>query len=188
MMNKIRNIGRSSGFSKLTIGWGAFIIVSALFMSQVNDRLTALVGDPFLIKSFYIFSSLIFISVLTFMVRARLGGLRIAGLFFIGILCIVLGSLQDYYSEKTHIITYGLLGYLALRDMTRCSPGTKKQNMVTAMAFVLLICLLDEGLQFMLPYRWGDIRDIITSLISGAFGASLYLIVQPHRNLKDICR
>jgi len=81
-------------------------------------------------------------------------------------------------AERIHILEYGLLGYWAARDLL--------QNKINIRSCILLIitisvfAFLDEGLQYFLPYRVYDLRDIAFNLTGGAWGACLFLIKKQH--------
>lgn len=59
--------------SRLTIGFGAYIVISASFMLQVNLWLAAKVGTPFLHGCFWAASFIILIAAVAYALRARFG-------------------------------------------------------------------------------------------------------------------
>lgn len=80
---------------------------------------------------------------------------------------------QPYLVEKMHVLEYGLLGWLSLKDTSK--HNTLKRAVFLAILFVLFIGSLDEWFQKLLPYRVGEMRDVYTNLISGILGIILYL-------------
>jgi VanZ family protein len=76
--------------------------------------------------------------------------------------------------ERIHILEYGLLGWLAGRDMIGKDKKTKR--IILACLFSISIGLLDEGFQKILPYRIFDVRDIRINVLSGIWGVILYLL------------
>lgn len=80
---------------------------------------------------------------------------------------------QPFFPEKAHTLEYGFLGWFAARDLS------KDKNLVTfipqAIFFVLLVGASDEIFQWFLPYRVGEVRDVVTNIIGGIFGISLFL-------------
>lgn len=157
--------------SRLTIGLGVYIVVSAAFMLQVNMWLTARVGNPFLFRSFWVASFIVLIVAVVYAFRARLGAPRILAVLSIFALAYLLGTMQHYFEEKTHILMYGLLGFLAMRDLARAGK---------AASFVVLISALDEGFQWILPYRFGEWNDFITNVLGGVLGIGLYGALKKH--------
>lgn len=67
--------------------------------------------------------------------------------------------------ERFHFLEYGVLGVLAFKAFGK---GLKKTTI--AILFVLLIGTLDEFIQFLLPDRVGDIRDVIFNVAGGTLG------------------
>ena len=176
---------RPMKLSRLTIGLGVYIVVSAAFMLQINVWLTAKVGNPFLFRSFWAVSVIVLALAAAYAFKARLGAPRIFAVFSVFILAYLLGSVQHYFEEKTHILMYGLLGYLAARDLISVGkalkPSALPKNMAMAAAFVVLISALDEGFQLILPYRFGEWNDFITNILGGILGISLFLVLKKDR-------
>lgn len=80
---------------------------------------------------------------------------------------------QPYVTEKIHILEYGFLGWLAVRDLNRNKAYVK--SAILAIFYIFLIGALDEAFQKCLPYRVGEIRDVVTNIISGLLGIMLFL-------------
>jgi hypothetical protein len=159
--------------SKFTIGLGIYIIVSASFARQLSDFLKKLWGEydlriisltiPLIVIIFLFIR--IFVNRLNF-VRAIINILILATAF------IYVWSMP-YFIEITHILEYGLLGWLAARDLSK--QKITNRGIVLSILFVFLISALDETFQYFLPYRVGEIRDVITNLNSGIIGTALFL-------------
>ena len=89
----------------------------------------------------------------------------------------VLAVNQPFFTEETHVFTYGFLGYLAARDLARAKM-TVARRVAGALFFVALVSSADELLQAVLPYRFGDMRDVVTNILSGALGIAQGLVIQ----------
>jgi len=174
----------SQRLSWITVGWGAYIIVSAAFMLQVNVWLTAAVGDPFLAGCFRTTSVLILIAALAYAFKTRLDALRVCAVLLIFALCYFLGTWQEYFAEKTHILSYGLLGYLVSNDLIAAGKKPAFKNIAMAISFIALVSALDETFQKILPYRVGDIKDFMTNVISGALGMCLFIALKVGKKLR----
>jgi hypothetical protein len=78
-------------------------------------------------------------------------------------------------AEKIHLIEYGLLGFMltsALHDKTdRARSALLAFIIATAVGFV------DEVIQYFLPNRIFDVRDILFNSGSGLFGIAAYVIL-----------
>jgi hypothetical protein len=79
---------------------------------------------------------------------------------FIGVASCFLLELPE---ERVHILLFGFLGFLL---------GVHSQRPALQWILLgLLVAVLDEGLQALLPYRVGDLRDIIINSLSLLLGA-----------------
>jgi VanZ family protein len=166
---------QSQKLSKSTIGFGAYVVVSAAFMLQLRNWLIRAFGDPAVMACFRLFFILIFILVVLFVSRRYLSLFKTCVVSVVFILGYLLAMWQPYFSEKTHVLTYGLLGCLAAKDLIDPKRIFKYKNIMITVCFVALISALDEIFQGFLPYRFCDTRDFITNIISGALGISLLL-------------
>ena len=169
---------RIHGLSPVTVGLGVYIVVSASFMLQVNLWLTAKVGNPFLFRSFWVAALIVLTASIAYAFGMRLGALRILAVISVLALAYVLGLWQTYFEEKTHILMYGLLGFLAAMDLAG-SAGTNKLKYITmAVSFVALVSAGDEIFQLILPYRFGDFKDFMTNVLGGALGIAMFLALK----------
>ncbi len=163
------------GFSKITVGFGIYIIISASFMRQINDVLTKVFGKEAVRASFFVLFFLIIALYIGYIIYKRIPVYRI-GLSLLGFgLAYLLISWQPFFAEKLHIVEYGILGYLALKDLFGMDRGISG-NIIYALCFVALIGSLDEGFQWILPYRVFEVRDIVTNVVSGTLGIIQFLI------------
>lgn len=160
--------------SPLTIGWGIFIVISASFMLQVNNWLTAAVGDPALKTAFWCASIILIIAVTLRVSVARLGIVHLVGALVLFAIGYYVGTWHQHFAEKTHILTYGLLGFLAARDLIDGRRGERPFGVWATIAFLVVVSAADEGLQYILPYRFGEVKDFLTNVMSGFLGMGLY--------------
>jgi len=162
-------------FSRITIGLGIYIIISASFMLQVMDFLARNFGNGAIKLILFSLFSLLIALYISYILYKRLPIYRI-GLSLLGFGAAYLLILwQPFFAEKLHILEYGILGYLALKDTFRMDKHTAI-NIIYALCFVTLIGSLDEGFQRVLPYRVFEVRDIVTNVLSGALGIIQFLI------------
>lgn len=83
--------------------------------------------------------------------------------------------------ERIHFIEYGILGVLVFKALGK---GFKK--IIIAILFILLTGTLDEIIQFILPNRVGDIRDIIFNVIGGSLGVWMGLFYKSNKDGKSL--
>lgn len=82
-------------------------------------------------------------------------------------------------SERVHFLEYGLLGMLILRASLRTMPQSWRASFGLAAVVLCTIGTLDEIIQFLLPNRFFDWRDLWFNLIGGLLGFGAYLVVAP---------
>lgn len=162
-------------FSKLTIGFGLYIIISASFMRQVRSFLIGTFGDQALRVGFLTIFFLVVTLYLIYIYRSKVTVGKIGLSLFVFALAFLLILLQRFFAERLHVLEYGILGYLALRDLSLRGKYIGK-NIIYMVCFVSMVSLLDEGFQWILPYRYFDVRDLATNMISGILGATQYFI------------
>ncbi len=95
------------------------------------------------------------------------------GLFAWGI------SSPTYPAERFHFLEYGLLGILILRASVRTVPDRWATTFGRAALVLLTIGVVDEIIQFALPNRVFDLRDIWFNIYGGLLGFGVYLVVAP---------
>lgn len=160
--------------SKATIIFGLFIVISASFMKQVLDFIYASIGKQATILALGISFIVIFVVLLW-----RIMGLKIAN--YRKLLFLIVLVLGLYFSwslkivaERIHILEYGLLGYLASQDLFKTKLSFKSALFI--FITLAIFAFLDEGLQYFLPYRVFDLRDIVFNLAGGSWGLILFII------------
>lgn len=167
----------NKGFvSPLTIGFGIYIIISASFMRQVWGFLSNVFGK----NNLQMFCMLVYvlagIIIISYIIKFRFHILRLTGVMLCLILSLLFAWRQPYFVEKMHVLEYGALGWLAIRDLRRNPRRNIAMTILFSFIFVLIIGGLDEGFQKLLPYRVGEIRDVMTNLISSSLGIVLFLL------------
>lgn len=112
--------------SKTTFIFGLFIILSAAFMGQVGRFISEKLGQPYFELLIGILFLLSATGLILYLKRAALGKIRF--LIFIGVF--IAGSLfawhLDILVERMHLLEYGLLGWLAIRDSLREEKGNSQ--------------------------------------------------------------
>ena len=68
-------------------------------------------------------------------------------------------------AERIHFLEYGILGALIFKATGK---GTK-QN-IFAIILLFIIAVIDELIQYILPNRVGDIRDVVMNITGGIIG------------------
>ncbi len=161
--------------SKVTLIFGLFIIVSAAFMGQVGSFISEKLGKPYFELLIGILFLLTATGLILYLKRAGLGKIK----FPVFLAVFMAGSLfawhLDILVERIHLLEYGLLGWLAMRDNLRAEKKIIKASIFSAL-FILGVSIVDEIFQWWLPYRWGDVRDVVINEVGGVWGMSLFFI------------
>jgi hypothetical protein len=162
--------------SSITLGYAAFIIISAAFMLGVRNFLFCIFGD--FTMNAYVRLSFVFFGVIAIIcaIKKTLSFARITMILSLFILTYFFSAWQPYFSERSHVLTYGLLGFLAARDLLAAGKNMFTKNLFKAIIFAALISGADELFQSLLPYRVCDFRDFVTNDISAIFGIALLLV------------
>jgi VanZ family protein len=160
--------------ARAAFSYGLFLIISASFIRALWDFTCTLMGEG----AAKISLAAVFCLLAVF-IFLRSAGKRYAFLRIVAITAILgagafFASRQPYFVEKLHVAEYGILGWLAMRDFSK-SRRAPVIKIILALAFSLAISSVDELFQWLLPYRVGDIRDVITNIISSALGVAAFL-------------
>jgi hypothetical protein len=163
--------------SRITVAVAIYIVISAAFMLQVRNWLFKFFGDFIMVNSFRLFFILIGLLAIRYAVRVRLSLFKIYTTAILFILAYLFALQQPYFSERTHVLTYGLLGYLTANDLIGKIRNWRFKNVILSLSFVSLISGLDEIFQGILPYRVCELRDFITNIISATLGIVLLFLL-----------
>ncbi len=83
-----------------------------------------------------------------------------------------------YAGEKVHFLEYGLLGLLLCKALS--TQMTNNMAYLLALLFVYLIGMSDEFIQWALPSRVGEFRDIWMNVMSGGLAIlAVLLVIRP---------
>ena len=147
-----------------------FLIYSTLSITRpILNFLYASLGQ----KSLSIIVNIIFVVITVFIIYflRKKNEFKISFLFLLIILFLIilfLISRIERPEERIHFLEYGILGVLIFKATGK---GTK-QN-IFAIILLFIIAVIDELIQYMLPNRIGDIRDIVINLTGGISGLCL---------------
>jgi len=74
-------------------------------------------------------------------------------------------SLKEHPEETFHFIEYGILSYLFFRALSKTVHDHSVY--ITSIFFVFLVGIIDEFIQWMIPNRFWDIKDVGLNTLSG---------------------
>lgn len=160
--------------SKLTIFIGLFIIISASFLRQIMDFIKVAVGEGGFILLIGAAGTIFLVSFLILIIRKRPSFLK----FSIFIIALITGMWFCWQlkipEEKIHLLEFAVLGWFASRDLIK--TNRKVKGIIFALAFTLMVGVLDEVFQGILPYRYFQWFDIGLNSAGGLWGVILYLL------------
>lgn len=82
-------------------------------------------------------------------------------------------------SERLHFLEYGLLGMLVLRASLKSRPRSLRAAFGLAALVLCTLGTIDELIQYILPNRFFDWRDIWFNIAGGLLGFGAYLVLSP---------
>ncbi|MFQ6111986.1 MAG: VanZ family protein [Nitrospinota bacterium] len=72
--------------------------------------------------------------------------------------------------ERVHFLEYGLLSFLVFRVFQASGKEGVRGWWLKTLAFTFAVGVLDEVIQYILPNRVGDLRDVLLNAKSGLYG------------------
>lgn len=160
--------------SKETYFYGCLLVISSSFTFQIYKFFEIILGEN-VIKSI-IHTTFILVAILLIIYEIKIEP-HIIQIFYLALaflLSFILITILPFLAEKTHILSYGLLGYLSTNDLFKKRHSTLK-SILLALIFGLIINVLDEIFQGILPYRTGELRDIMTNIVCTIIGILIFL-------------
>jgi len=164
--------------SYITLWFAILLILSASFMTQVWTIASRIFGVKPLEFACVIGISLTGLGMLLYISRQKLKFFKLILSLIILCLSFWYAWRQPYFVKRIHTLEYYILGLLAMRDLIKFPDISISKKISYALLLVFIVACLDEGFQALLPYRSGDIPDIITDLIGGFAGIILYLLAK----------
>ena len=157
--------------TKLTWLLAIFIVVSASFMRQLLN--VTIIFVPKSLITIGIWSLLLIIPIVFLFLLCKKSknsrGILIPTVCALS--AVSLAMTMNLPEERVHIIKFGLLGFLSAKDFKNANHFVLKHSAI----FCFLVGAVDELFQSILPYRVGDIRDVLFDTVSGILGAIFYI-------------
>ena len=111
---------------------------------------------------------------LIFTMKKKIHAIKTPALILVLITGLILAWQIKIPVEKVHILEYGVLGWFIARDLIKVKR--KNTGIILACIFCIVVGVLDELFQAVLPYRVFDLRDIVFNGLGGAWGIILYIL------------
>ncbi len=150
------------------------IIYSTLYI--VRSVTTFLKDRGLLSLTIYLLAGICFAGFLYYLLKRKTRLLNILILFPVVALYGFLFVKMKITAEKIHLIEYGFLGFMfssAIND----KMGKFKTGLI-AFLITALVGYVDEVIQYFLPNRVYDLRDVGFNALSGLFGLAAFIILK----------
>lgn len=145
-----------------------FILATLPIMPEIWKILGARFGKSVTFVPYVLGAGLFsfFIFYILFYKEKRLVLVLWLSLFFI--ICFFFMKQLELPAERIHLLEYGVLGYLIYKALEN---DLKKRDIYLLTPFVVFgISIFDEGIQYLLPNRVGDFKDVFLNWFSGILG------------------
>lgn len=163
--------GRGRGFKIAFIAWALVLFTVVPFANVIRRWIVDRLGAQSL------FGGLLILLLVVVVALARWLWTRRSLRHFVWVLSIVLaiggwGWLFRSQAEPAHFVAYGILGVLAFQALL---PRLRDQGVyLAAFALTALVGVLDELLQWFVPGRYWDVKDLA---INSGIGALTQLLI-----------
>ena len=161
--------------SNLTYLWVLVIFSASFGMRQVLRTFVKQLGIdlvPLVIWGLFILMAYVLIRTA---IQRRMNIFLFVVIFLCGVLYALTFSIVE---ERAHLVKFGILGWLVARDLW---PFYQESAIFRATIFAFVISALDESIQYFLPYRVCDPRDVVFGAIGGLWGALFFCSLTSQR-------
>lgn len=158
--------------SNITIFWAAYLIISPVFMRQVLNFILKLLEKSGLAIMLWVLFLLGGGVASLYLYKSRPAAWRV--FLFLGIFAAGLfyASQVKIVEERIHLINFGLLGWLIIKDISRFKKGIMRIGL--ALLFCIFVASIEETLQLWIPNRVVQTHDVLLGVIGGVWGISLF--------------
>ena len=160
--------------SLLTCAWIALLILAAFKARGAFNVLIDWVGREGIGVIVWSTFAVFFAAFIYIVCRARALSKGSVALFVIGLLYALSFDIAE---ERIHLIKYGILGILVARDNF---AHFGRRSILPVVLMGSAVAIADETVQFALPDRVGDLRDVLFGVIGSFWGGAMY-IMQNHQ-------
>jgi len=173
-MSKLYSFFDSFWISKPTFFLALFIIISAFFTRQIVDFIKASIGEKGFLYLIATMTGILGLFFLIYVIRNSSQLVKVLMFVVVWGIGLVLTWQIKIPQERVHILEYAVLGWLSVKDLNRKNKKIKASFL--ACIYCVIVGILDELFQAILPYRFFDWRDIIFNGAGGGWGVVLYLL------------
>lgn len=152
----------------ILVAYVLLLLLSLPFTPALVDALKAKGLLEAVVGALFALTSLAAAYVLIWRVRIRSVRYYVFLVAILVVLAVIVAFVKTH-QERVHFLEYGLLAVLAGREV---------RDPKRALALAGFLGVLDEGIQFLLPMRYFDPRDIAFNVVAAAFGTAILMITR----------
>ncbi len=167
------------GLSRLTFFLGCFFVAAASFSRPVMLVFKKHFGETAFVVVVFLVCAAAFVLVVRFFYRYTGSILRCLPACIVLVAGIAATGFLRITEERLHVYEYGLLAWLACRDIAGLSKSYKRY--AQALALAVMFGLLDEGFQRFLPYRYFEWSDVLLNIYGCLWGGVIYFSVTSYQ-------
>ncbi len=125
------------------------------------------------------------IAIAAMAIRLRPRGLELAAWLCVAAAFVLVLARIGIPGERTHLVEYGVVGALVHEALTehRWQSGRVILPALLAVVLTTIFGAIDEGLQWIIPNRVFDVRDIILNSIAGVMAVTSCVLIRGARRL-----
>lgn len=155
--------------SPFTIIWALYIWTSAFYMRQVLTIFYNTIGRGYL----SIAVALLFCVGALYVIKDMMASSLIRRVTIVVLLLFVTSYALTLQmpEERAHLVVFAVMGWTLSRDV---SALPFPQRFIIAALGVGIVAIIDEGLQWFIPWRVCDIRDVGFDCIGGLAGIFMF--------------
>lgn len=108
------------------------------------------------------------------------GGPEFAAILGVAAVYVLVLVRMEIPEERTHLVEFGVVAVLLLEALTERAlhGGRVPVPAVTAITATVVVGAIDEGIQWLIPNRVFDVRDVAFNALAGAMAVSSVLAVR----------
>ena len=148
----------------------AFVVAAVYSTLGLQRALAEVLRETGLLAPLFIISfAAVIAAVPLIATRFRLGGLQVGVILGVLVAYVMVFVRMGISEERTHLIEYGVIGALAYAAFRERSVRVENSlpPAIVALALTTLIGLADECIQWVLPSRVFDWRDVFFNFLAG---------------------
>jgi len=161
--------------SKITCLWALFVLSSAFYARWCFNTAARWLGFPDTLLVWGVLG--VFSLALVWQLRHTPAWATLKTLLVLGVGLSGAAAMQISI-ERMHLVKYGVMGFLYTRDLMARNPD-KKRFQILAVCTLLcsMVAALDETIQYFIPNRVGDIRDVGLGALGALWGTMMATLI-----------